>query len=198
MRTTSINSKPKKVQKNEFAHVYSAKSKARNKYLPAMAIFIVLLIGVFALTNLAPQDNAQASTPGIEKQEPKDKKVAVETSNENDASEENCNPIDPKFGGNRSQICDSNNYEKVYECFDDQTALDSAITSYGLNDQTYITDEIVYREGEIEDTYRLMAAFKKTKCIINLTATIENKSAITEAFEVERINSLTLNSEVNS
>lgn len=198
MRTTSINSKAKKVQSNEFAHIYSAKSKAKNKYLPAMAIFVVLLIGVFALTNIAPQDNAQASTPGTEKQEPQDKKVTVETSKEKDLSEENCSPSDPQFGGSRSQTCDSNNYEKTYECFDDQSLLEKAITSYGLSNESYVADEILYREGEIENSFRIMAAFKNTKCIINLVSSIENKAAITEAFEVERINSLTLSSENKS
>lgn len=198
MRTTSINSKAKKVQNNEFAHVYSAKSKARNKYLPALAIFVFLLIGVFALTNVAPQDKAQASTPGAEKPQLEDKKVLLDTQDTQDPTGEECSPSDPQFGGSRSQNCDSNNYKKVYECFDDLETLDKAITSYALNDNTYIADEIVYREGEIEDTFRIMAAFKKTKCIINLTSATENKASITEAFEVERINSLSLSNDTKS
>lgn len=198
MRTTSIKSEPKKVKNIDFAPIYTSKSKVKNKYIPAFAVFFVLIIGVFALSSMSPPDNAQASTNEPKKDAVKEVQINNSEVEKVDKAEESCTESTPQFDGIRTQTCDGENYKKTYECFDDETAFDETIYSYELKDETYLIDNVIFREGSIDSTYRIMAAFKNTKCIINLTSTIENKAELSEVFDAERENAREVQQDSNS
>lgn len=186
MRATSIKSKLIKVNNSNFAPVYSSKSKIKNKYIPAIAVFFVLIIAVFALSNITPSKKAQASTPRVHAKQEKEVKIEPTIPKDKKNQEETCVESEPKFSGQRSQTCTGDKYQKTYECFDDDAKFNDLISSYALSDQTYMIDNIVFREGDIENTSRIMAAFKNTKCVVNLTSAIEDKTVLVEVFDKQR------------
>ena len=70
------------------------------------------------------------------------------------------------------------------------TSLNTIIAKYQLNDNTYEVNNINFREGQsiIDEinTYRIMASFKNSNCILNFISSFDNKSVIIELFSMER------------
>lgn len=171
--------------------VYKNKSKAKYKYLPILAISIILIIAISSLANISPKEKAEAST--FKKKSSKDTETNIEITPSEDESEQ-CSLSDPKFGGINSKSCSGDDYQKTYECFESSEEIDGIIHEFQLSDETYMVYNIAYREGPSKDKYRIMAVFKDTKCLVNITSSIESKESIIKAFEDERFKLLELNS----
>ena len=96
----------------------------------------------------------------------------------------------PIYGVFNATSCTSNSYYRYKECFDDTTSLNTIIAKYQLNDNTYEVNNINFREGQsiIDEinTYRIMASFKNSNCILNFISSFDNKSVIIELFSMER------------
>ena len=108
----------------------------------------------------------------------------------NTIPKEVCETSLPKYGGFNATSCTSNSYYRYKECFDDTTSLNTIIAKYQLNDNTYEVNNINFREGQsiIDEinTYRIMASFKNSNCILNFISSFDNKSVIIELFSMER------------
>ena len=183
------------IASNAFSHRYKTKKVTRVKYLAIPISIVVISMIIFSLSSLDIGKKEKSQPVSL-----KNKTTSTTSAPTNNA--EVCSSTSPLYGGNTMIKCLGDSYAKYHECFTDQQSFETAILNYSLTDETFLSDGVLLREGEISNNsisqYRIMASFNNTRCIIDLTSSIANKDMLLEVFEDNKNSEIAKNNSFSS
>ena len=187
MGSNEIKSIRKNSANYSFSSLYRSKPKVQKKLI---ALPLILFISIFAFVNFSNSPNektAESLSSSREKTIESSTSTTLPIKNE---FEESCEDIAPIYGGVTATKCIGNKYTKINECFQSESEIETIITKFSINDQSYSSENILFREGEVTlngfNSYRIFAIFKNNYCIVDLTSNIEDKAVLYSVFDASR------------